>query len=492
MNKQIRRLGIGLIAAYLALFAMLNWIQVFSAEAYNDNPRNTAKVQRDFNRPRGTITTADGAVIAQSVPNTDPEWSQFDLQRVYPEGDLFGQVTGYFSYSFGATGVEKSYNDQLSGQDFGQQIRGIGDLFVGEANVGNVTLSLRKDLQQLARNQLGEREGSVVAIDVKTGELLAFWSYPSFDPNVMANYDAVAAGDAYAFLEASPGRPLIAHQYQERYFPGSTFKVVTASNGVQSGQVTETNPDYPTVRSYTPPLTDRPINNFGGSLCGGTLFEILAKSCNSSFAQMGVDLGPDLMIEGSQSFGFNDAPPIDLPNPATSVFPTDFTLDTPKLAQASIGQNDVAATPLQMALVAAGVANGGNIMKPHVMFEVRDKNQSRVGAFDNEVWRSAISAETAQTMRDAMINVVTNGSARAMAIPGYEVGAKTGTAQLGTEPPRSHTWMIGWGGPPGDPQIAVAVVVLNQTGAREDTGGRIAGPIAHDVLAAALATRSGG
>ncbi len=492
MNKQIRRLGVGLIAAYLALFAMLNWIQVFSVETYNENPRNTAQVQRDFNRPRGTITSADGAVLARSVPNTNPASARFDYQREYPEGDLFGHITGYFSYSFGSAGVEKTYNDQLSGQDFGQQIRGIADLFVGEANIGDVQLSVRRDLQQLARDELGDREGSVVAIDVKTGELLAFWSYPSYDPNVMANHDAESVEDAYAFLDASPGRPLVAHQYQERYFPGSTFKVVTGSNGVQSGQVTPDNPVYPQVRGYTPPLTTQEIQNFGGQVCGGRLFEILARSCNSAFAQMGVDLGPDIMVKGSESFGFNDAPPIDLPRPATSAFPTDFTQNTPRLAQASIGQNDVAATPLQMALVAAGIANGGVIMKPHVMAEVLDKNLNRVGEFDDEAWRTAISPETAQTMREAMVNVVTNGSARAMAIPGYEVGAKTGTAQLGTDPPRSHTWMIGWGGPAGDPQIAVSVVVLNQSGAREATGGEIAGPIAHDVLAAALATRNGG
>lgn len=496
MNKQIRRLGLGIIVAYLALFGMLNWTQVFNAEALNDNQRNTAAVQRDFNRPRGTITSADGAVLAQSVPNTDPDYPQFDYVRQYPEGELFGQVTGYFSFNFGSSGVEKTYNDQLSGQDFGQQIRGLSDLFVREANVGNVTLSVRKDLQELARDRLadvpGDPEGSVIAMDVKTGELLAFWSSPSFDPNVMTSFDSTAVGDAWEELNAADGQPLLAHQYQERYFPGSTFKVITGSAGVESGQVTPTQPVYPAVTSYTPPLTTQSISNFGGAVCGGTLFEILAKSCNSSFAQMGVDLGPDTMVDGAEAFGFNDVAPIDLPNPARSVFPTDYTQNTPKLAQASIGQNDVQGTPLQMVLVAAGIANGGTIMKPHVMTEVRDTNQNRVGGYEPSVWKDAVSAETAATMREAMVGVVTDGSATSMAIPGYEVGAKTGTAQLGTEPATSHTWMIGWGGPPGDPQVAVAVVVLNQSGAEEFTGGRLAGPVAHDVLAAALAARNGG
>jgi peptidoglycan glycosyltransferase len=246
-------------------------------------------------------------------------------------------------------------------------------------------------------------------------------------------------------------------------------------------------------RSWTPPQTQVPIFNFGGSACGGTLFQVMEVSCNTAFARMGTEtIGPDEMVRGTAAWGFNDAPPIDLPAPARSVFPTNFTRDLPKLAQSSIGQNDVQATPLQMALVAAAVANGGRMMRPHVMSEVRDANQQVVSRFAPSTWKQPLTPEHAATIRDAMIGVVRSGTARALAIPGYEVGGKTGTAQLGTEPPRSHTWIIGFGGPPGDPQVAVAVVVLDQPGASEFTGGRVAAPIARAVLQQALAVKAGG
>jgi peptidoglycan glycosyltransferase len=209
---------------------------------------------------------------------------------------------------------------------------------------------------------------------------------------------------------------------------------------------------------------------------------------------MGVEtLGPADMIAGSEAFGFNDVPPIDLPGPARSAFPTNFTNDLPKLAQSSIGQNDVQATPLQMALVAAGVANQGRIMKPHVMTEIRDANQSIVDRYEPGVWKEPLSPEQAETMKQAMIGVVEGGTATTVRIPGFEVGAKTGTAQLGTDPPQSHLWMIAFGGPPGDPQVAVAAVVLNQPGLRDDaTGGQVAGPIVRRVLEAALRVKNGG
>jgi peptidoglycan glycosyltransferase len=483
VNTQIRRLGIGLVACYLALFAMLNWIQVLEADDYNANALNTAQIRADFNRPRGTISTVEGVLLAQSIDNPDPD-SEFERVRVYPEGELFGHVTGFFSFKFGSTGLERTYGDQLAGKTLTQQLRGWRDLFVAEPNVGNVVISLRKGLQQVARDALGERPGSVVAIDPRTGELLAFWSYPSYDPNLLSTLDLEAADFAWGILNLAPGQPLRAHMYQDRYFPGSTFKVVTGATGVETGRVTPERPSYPVERSWTPPLTTVPISNFGGRACGGRLFDILAVSCNTAFARMGVEtLGPEEMVRGAEAFGFNDAPPIDLPAPASSRFPTDFTRDTPKLAQASIGQNDVQATPLQMALVAAAVGNGGRIMRPHLMTEVLDADREVVERHRVEEWRRPLSEESAATMRRAMVEVVTDGTAGVLDIPGLEVGAKTGTAQLGTEPPRSHTWIIAFAGPPGAPaEIALAVVVLDQPGASEFTGGSVAGPIARAVL----------
>jgi penicillin-binding protein A len=489
VNRQIRRLGIGLLACYVALFVMVNWIQVLQADEYNENSLNTAQIRADFNRPRGTITTADGVLLAQSIDNPDPD-SEFERIRVYPEGDLYGQVTGFFSFKFGATGIEKSYTDELSGQTLEQQIRGLSDLFVQSPTVGNVALSIRDDLQRVARDQLGEREGSVVALDPRSGAVLAFWSYPSYDPNLLSTIDLEASDQAWGLLNLAPGQPLRPHMYQDRYFPGSTFKVVTGGTGVATGRVTPEEPSYPVERSYTPPLTTTPIFNFGGSTCGGRLFRVLEVSCNTAFARMGTEtIGPDDMVRGAESFGFNAAPPIDMPAPAQSVFPTDFTRDLPKLAQSSIGQNDVQATPLQMALTAAGIANAGTIMAPHLMTEVRDADQTVVDTYEPQAWRQPLDPDGAAVMREAMIGVVEDGTAGNLAVPGLEVGGKTGTAQLGTEPPRSHTWIIGFAGPPGGaPEIAVAVVVLDQPGASEFTGGAVAAPIARAVIEAAFAS----
>jgi peptidoglycan glycosyltransferase len=319
------------------------------------------------------------------------------------------------------------------------------------------------------------------------------WSFPSFDPNALATQDLSAANDAYALLQSDTRKPLLAKTYRERFFPGSTFKVVTAAAGLESGAVTEQAPSYPTAREYVPPQTSRPLRNFGGSSCGGSLFDILRVSCNTAFAQMAVDLGAGPMIERAEAFGFNSAPPIDLPNAARSVFPTDFEQNLPALAQAGIGQNDVSATPLQMAMVAAAIANEGRVMAPTVLAEVRDDEGEVVDDPEPEEWRRALSAPNADVLRRAMIGVVEDGTARNLAIPGMEVGGKTGTAQLGTDPPRSHAWIIGFAGPPGQPaSVAVAVLVEGQPGASEQTGGQVAAPIARAVMEVVLAAQGAG
>lgn len=486
MNRQIRRLGIGLALCYLALFVQLNVVQVLRAGEYNGDPSNVRAVLRDFSQPRGTVQTADGVVVARSVPSDD----RFELQREYPEADLFGHVTGYFSIQYGAEGVERTYGDELAGRTAEQQLESLGDLFVDREHTGDLTLTLRHDVQEVARTMLGDRQGSVVAVDPRSGELLALWSYPSFDPNLVSDHDGASAREARDLLLLAPGNPLRAASYQDRFFPGSTFKVVTAAAGVESGRVRADQPAYPVATEYVPPLTTRPMRNFGGTSCGGNLFEILRVSCNTAFAKMGAeDLGPELMVGAAEAFGFNETPPIDLPAAAGSFFPPveDFEQNTPALAQSAIGQFDVQATPLQMALVAAAVANEGTIMTPHVMREIRDEDGDVVDRYEPAPWRQAVSAATAAVVRDAMVVVATEGTATTAQVPGYQVGAKTGTAQLGTTPPSSHAWMIAFAGPPGqEPTVAVAVVLEGQPGVSEVTGGRVAGPIVQAVMAKVL------
>jgi peptidoglycan glycosyltransferase len=492
MSKQIRNLGIFLAVCYTALFVQVNRLTVFEAEALRDNPENTREVERDFSGPRGSIITSDGVIVARSVPSDD----RFELQREYPTGELFAHVTGYFAFELGSAGVERSYNSELAGRTIDFDLRELADLFVDRERVGDLTLTVRHDVQQEARDQLGDREGSVVVVDPRNGEIIALWSFPSYDPNALATHDFEAAEQVAAVLNSDPEKPTLARSYQENFFPGSTFKIVTAGAGVERGGVTRDEPVYPPSDAYQPTGANeqpvgRPISNFDGSTCGGTLFPILQASCNSAFAEMGVeDATSDGMVEVSEAFGFNQDVPIDLPRPARSVFPTDFENDTPKLAQSSIGQNDVRATPLQMALVAAAVANGGEIMTPHVVREVRDDQGEIVERIaTDDVWTRAIDSDTAGLLREGMISVVTDGTASRLddGLGGYEVGGKTGTAQLGTAEPRSHAWVIGFAGPPGEtPHVAVAVIVEGQPGASEQTGGRVAAPIAAAVMRLAL------
>jgi peptidoglycan glycosyltransferase len=498
VSKQIKLLGLAILICYTALFVKLNQIQVLDAGRYNSRPDNTRSLQRDFNEPRGDIVTADGSVAATS----EERRAALRYQRVYPEGDLFSSVAGFYSFTLGSDGVERTYNEQLAGRTASLKLNKLSGFFSETSSEGDVVLTVRKDVQAVAKQALGDRRGSVVALDPRTGAILAMWSFPSFDPNQISTNDAKQAANVKKLLDAAPGKPLLPRAYRERFFPGSTFKVVTATAGLTSGQVTVSAPAYPEVTSYTPPLTTRPIANFGGESCGGTLLVILARSCNTSFAQMAAEnLGPEPMIDAAQAAGFNDAPPIDLPRPAKSVYPTDFGAvvrkpagqapvyeDTPKLAQTAIGQNDVRATPLEMALVAAGVGNGGRIMTPHVMSEIRARDGDVVERYKVSPWRDSMTPEIATTMRGAMVGVVQGGTATIMQLPGVEVGAKTGTAQLGTNPPRSHGWMIAFGGPPGEPaHVAVAVIVEDLGAANEATGASAAGPVARAVMQAALA-----
>ena len=482
MNTQIRRLGVVLLLLFSALFVQLNWLQVIDAHSLNNNPANSRAVVRDFIQPRGVIQTADGTVVAQSVPSNDA----FKLQRQYPLGPLFAHVTGYFSFTYGGEGAERQFNDDLTGhatQGFNPR-----DLLVQRSKTDNVTLTLSRNLQQVATDALGRRKGSVVALDPRTGAVLALADYPSYDPNVLASHNQDAVRQAWTDLNASPDKPLLPRTYRERYFPGSSFKVVTAATALATGTATTTMPVYPNLVELPLPNTGgQTLRNFGGSSCGGTLPQALQVSCNTAFAQLGLDLGGQKLSAGAEAFGFNKVPPLDLPFGASSVFPAagDFDRDKPALAKSAIGQQNVAATPLQMALVAAGIANNGVIMTPHVLAEVRDANGAVVDTYQPKPWLTAVPPDIAHTTRDMMVGVVTGGSGTRAQIPGVTVAGKTGTAQTGND--TSHVWFISFA-PAEAPRVAVAVMLENQPSSNEATGGALAAPIAQAVLRAALAS----
>jgi peptidoglycan glycosyltransferase len=244
---------------------------------------------------------------------------------------------------------------------------------------------------------------------------------------------------------------------------------------------------YPVLRELPLPQTTNKLSNFGNESCGGILPDLLKVSCNTGFAQIGLDLGAAKLSDQAHEFGFGAAAPLDMPAVAKSIFPdaSAFAHDLPALAHSAIGQQDVAATPLEMALVAAGVANGGVIMKPHLLAQLRDNEGNVVRSAQPDPWMRAMSAQSASTLRDMMVAVVQAGTATKAAIPGIQVAAKTGTAQ--TVGDNAHAWLIAFA-PADAPRVAVAVIVESQPGLGDNvTGGKVAAPIAQKVLQAALA-----
>ena len=484
MNKQIRRLAIALLACYLVLFVQLNVLAVGRQQELNADPRNNRQTERDFNRPRGAIVAADGTVLARSVPT--PRGDQFRYQREYPTGDLFGNVTGYYTFSFGSTQIERTQNDVLMGDTDEQKLRAIGGLFSGTDNTGSVLLTMRSDVQQVAADALGTREGSVVVMDPHTGAVIAMISNPRYNPADVAVHNSTQAEKALTFLNAVPGKPLLANAYQERYMPGSSFKVITTSIALEAG-VTTLDRVFPDTKSFVPPQTTDPIQNFGGTVCGGSMVEVFYRSCNIPFAQLALDLGPDLMVAGTKKWGIGEKVPIDLPAPAASSFGevSDFTNQLPLLAIGGFGQGSTTMVPMHMAMVASTIANGGVMMKPHVVDAALDHSGGVLSRTTPSVWKTPIESGTAQTLTSLMIEVVNKGTARPIQLDGgIQAAAKTGTAQLNTTgPERSNAWIIGFA-PAEAPQYAIAVVLKG--GPNDEisagTGGKLAGPIAKQVL----------
>ena len=484
MNKQIRRLAVALLACYLVLFVQLNVLAVGRQQELNADPRNNRQTERDFNRPRGAIVAADGTVLARSV--STPRGDQFRYQREYPTGDLFGTVTGYYTFSFGSTQIERTQNDVLMGDTDEQKLRAIGGLFSGTDNTGSVLLTIRSDVQQVAADALGTREGSVVVMDPHTGAVIAMISNPRYNPADVAVHNSSQAEKALTFLNAVPGKPLLANAYQERYMPGSSFKVITTSIALEAG-VTTLDRVFPNTSSFVPPQTTDPIQNFGGTVCGGTQVEVFYRSCNIPFAQLALDVGPDLMVAGTKKWGIGEKVPIDLPAPAASSFGevSDFTDQLPLLAIGGFGQGSTTMVPMHMAMVASTIANGGVMMKPHVVDATLDHSGGVLSRTTPSVWKTPILPETAQTLTSLMIEVVNKGTGRPMQLDGgIQAAAKTGTAQLNTTgPERSNAWIISFA-PAEAPQYAIAVVLKG--GPNDEisagTGGKLAGPIAKQVL----------
>ncbi|MGH2806465.1 MAG: peptidoglycan D,D-transpeptidase FtsI family protein [Actinomycetota bacterium] len=490
MERQIRRMGTGLVIAFLIVFAQLNYVQFFAAERIAGNQANRRAIIREYSIKRGDILALTGIPLATSVRVNDPD-DPLRYLRTYPEGDLFGHVTGHYSLLYGTSRIEAAYNDALLGDSGVVSIQDIQDRFTNSEEAGDrVRVTIHPRLQEVARAELGANRGAVVALDPNTGEVRAMWSNPPYDPSRLASHSGREQRDAWNDLNPkSPLTPLLSIATSRGYPPGSTFKVVTAAAALESGRYTPTS-RFPDPARLELPQTDRTLTNFTNTACTGTgsidLFHALQISCDTTFAKIGLEIHGEIH-EMATSLGFNDTIPFDVGTEASS-FPEIGDDAQPARAYAGIGQQDVVATPLQMALVAAGIANDGDVPRPRLVREIIDNSGGIVERFPPETLSEAMTTETAEQVTAMMVAAVEAGTGTAAQIPGVPVAGKTGTAQTveGQDP---HTWFICFA-PADDPQLVVAVIVEHggELGS-EATGGAVAAPIAKALLEADRAIR---
>jgi len=483
MNAALRRLSVAVLLLFGALLVNVNYLQVVRAEDLHTDSNNSRLITEEYSRERGPIIVGEKPV-ARSVETDD----RLEYRRQYAEGPLYAPATGFYSLVYGATGIEAEANSILAGTDDALFVRRVVDTLTGtEPKGGSVLLTLHPAAQKAAYNGLRARgaRGAVVALDPSTGAILAMVSTPSYDPNVLSSHEPAKIRSAYARLNDRKARPLLNRALRETYPPGSTFKIVTAAAALESGRFTPSSTVDNGARLDLP-LTDATLPNYDGQPCQpdgtATLTNALERSCNVAFGAIGMRLGDDALREQAESFGFNDAFEVPMRS-VPSVFPQQ--LDEPSTAQSAIGQRDVRATPLQMAMVAAAVANRGVLMRPYLVQEVLAPDLSVLDSTAPRELGAAVSPQTAAALAQMMTSVVDNGTGTNAAISGIKVAGKTGTAQQGTNR-KPHAWFVSFAPADTEPRVAVAVVLEEGGNAAEVSGNELAAPIAKAVTQAVL------
>ncbi|MFD6950558.1 peptidoglycan glycosyltransferase [Nocardiopsis sp. TSRI0078] len=490
MNTPIRRLSIFSLLLLLVLMLNVTWIQGFQAQAIRDDPLNTRKFSERLSEARGPIQVA-GENVAESN-NIAEEGKPPRYQREYVGGGLYTPVVGSFR-TYGASGIEATENSLLDGSDERLAVRNFRDIITGREPEGaQVQLTLDPEVQKAGYEgfqALGGKNGAAVALDPGTGAILGAVSFPSYDANDVSSItDTEQAVENYTELENDPRKPLLNRALNERYPPGSTFKVVTASAAME---YLDAGPDSTMDAPDNLDLGRNLPNATPGGTCNGgqpdTLAHSIKISCNTSMANWAIEVGGQNLADQAAAYGFHpsaeaaeSAEELTVP---MSVTPSYAPVETDPniLGRAGIGQSNVEATPLQMAMVASGVANSGEVMRPYVVDTVRDSDLSVVTQTSPQSYSQAVSASTAEELTEMMLGVTQEGgSGTNAAIPGVEVAGKTGTAETG-EGNDTHNWFIGFA-PADDPQIAVAVVVEFGGG----SGNQLAAPIARQMMEAAV------
>lgn len=478
MNKPLRRLAAAVMVMFALLLLNANYLQVVRADSLHNNSNNPRLILEEYSRQRGEILVG-GDPVAKSVATND----RLKYKRVYTDGKLYAPTTGFYSLVYGASGIEAAQNSILAGTDDSLFVRRVVDLLTREPpRGGSVSLTLNAKAQRAAYRGLAGRKGAVAAVDPTTGAILALATSPSYDPNLLSSHDAAAVRANYKRLSENPLKPMLDRALRETYAPGSTFKLVTAAAALDNGMRSDSKVyngaslDLPQTSSNLPNENGRPCTSAGRA----TLKDALAFSCNAAFGKVGLDLGADKLAAQARKFGFGSAFTIPMRS-AVSQFPSD--LDAPHTAQSAIGQFDVKATPLQMAMVAAAVANNGVLMSPYLVQDVRAPDLSPLDVTRPSAIGQAMSPSTAQQLTDMMVNVVEHGTGTNGQISGVRVAGKTGTAQDGNR--RPHAWFVSFA-PAQNPRVAVAVIIENGGGATEISGNQLAAPIARAVMQAVL------
>jgi peptidoglycan glycosyltransferase len=487
MNTSLRRIAVMVMSLVVLLLINATITQVFRADALRADPRNQRVLLDEYSRQRGQIAAA-GQIMAYSVA-TD---GRYRYLRVYPDAAAYAPVTGFYSLRFSSTGLERAEDTVLNGSDerlFGKRL---ADFFTGrDPRGGNVDTTLVPWVQRAAWQAIqqgcgGPCKGSVVALEPSTGKILAMVSSPSYDPNLLATHDTEEQGQAWQRLRDDPASPLTNRAISERYPPGSTFKVITTAAALQAG-ISE-NEQFTAAPQIPLPNSTATLENYGGAPCGDApkapLREAFERSCNTAFVELGIRLGGDALRNAADAFGFDTAPaPIPLQVAESTVGPM---IDAAAVGMSSMGQKDVAVTPLQNAMVAAAIANGGVVMQPYLVDRLKGPDLSEISNTAPAELRQAVSPQVAAKLSDLMV-AAEKFTQQDGAIPGVQIASKTGTAEHGTDPRNTppHAWYIAFA-PAENPRVAVAVLVENGGDRLAATGGALAAPIGRATMAAAL------
>jgi peptidoglycan glycosyltransferase len=483
MNRPLRRVA-GACAVLLVLLLLnLNYLQVYKADDYRTDPRNIRVLLEEYSRQRGAIVVGNDPIAISKATNDSLKYL-----RVYLQPELYAFATGYYSHIYGSSDVERYENSILAGTDDRLFVKRIVELLTQNAVAGgDVLLTLNAAAQQAAYKGLAGRKGAVVAIEPSTGRILAMVSSPSYDPNLLAAHDGGAETKAWDSLTNDPSTPLLNRALSQTYPPGSTFKLVTAAAALSSGQYTPTSPVPGPAKLPLPQTSISLPNDFKGTCTPGsdqtTITQALQRSCNTTFGAIGMKLGDAAIRKQADAFGFDTR--LNVPMPvASSVFPRD--LNQPQTAQSAIGQYNTRATPLEMAMIAAAIANQGTLMTPYLVDQLRSRDLEVLSRTDPQMLSHAITPQVAAELTSIMIGVVDSGTGTNAQISGVKVAGKTGTAQVGGGA-NPDAWFVSFA-PADNPAVAVAVVLENggSPTQQEISGNLLAAPIARAVMAAVL------